>query len=111
MAYFLFKTFTTAVVIAGISELSKRFTFLASLLAAIPITSVLIFIWMYLEQKDVPKIAAMSKEVFFLVIPSLAFFLLLPSLLKRISFYPAMGVSLFVTAIIYIGFIKIKALL
>lgn len=109
MAYFIFKTFTTAIIIAGISEISKRYTFLATLLAAIPITSVLIFIWMYVEQKDVPKIAAMSKEVFVLVIPSLAFFLLLPYLLKRISFFPAMGVSLFVTAIIYICFINIKA--
>ena len=110
MAYFIFKTFTTALIIASISEISKRYSFLASLFAAIPITSVLIFIWMYVEQKDVPKIAAMSKEVFFLVIPSLAFFLLLPFLLKRISFFPAMGVSFFVTAIIYIGFIKIRDL-
>lgn len=108
MAYFIFKTLTTALIIASISEISKRFTFLASLLAAIPITSVLVFIWMYVEQKNVPKIAAMSKEVFFLVIPSLAFFLLLPFLLKRISFYPAMGISLFVTAVFYIAFINIK---
>lgn len=111
MAYFLFKTLTTAVIIAAISEVSKRFTFLASLLAAIPITSVLIFIWMYIEQKDVEKISVMSREVFFLVIPSLAFFLLLPFLLKKgISFAPAMGLSLFATSLIYFGYINIREL-
>jgi hypothetical protein len=66
MAYFIFKTFTTALIIAGISELSKRFSFLSALLAALPITSVLIFIWMYIEQKDVAKIATMSQEIFLL---------------------------------------------
>lgn len=110
MGYFLFKTFITALLIAGISEVSKRFTFVASLLTALPITSILIFIWIYVEQKDVQKISNVSLEVFYLVIPSLAFFILLPYLLKRLPFFPAMGVNMVLTFFVYVAYIKILRL-
>ena len=108
MGYFLFKTLTTALIIAGVSELSKRFTFLASLLTALPLMSFLIFLWMFIEQKDVQKISTVSREVFFLVIPSLAFFLILPFLLKRgLNFYLAMGLGSMTTFIVYLGYLRI----
>ncbi len=108
MAYFLFKTIITALVIASVTELSKRFTFLASLLAAIPLTSLLIFIWIYVEQKDTAKIANMSTEVFYLVLPSLVFFLILPFLLNRgMSFIPAFTIDVILTFLIYLGYVKV----
>lgn len=107
MYYFLFKTLVTALLIAGISEISKRHTFLASILTALPITSVLIFIWIYIDQKDVQKISVLSEEVFYLVIPSLAFFLILPKLLKHIAFFPALGINVMITFFIYVSYIKI----
>lgn len=108
MAYFLFKTFVTASLIAGISEISKKFTFLASILAAIPLTSVLIFIWIYVEQKDVTKISLMSKEIFFLVLPSLAFFLILPILIKQgMNFYGALILDIVITFAIYYVYMKL----
>lgn len=112
MGYFLFKTLTTAFIIAGVSELSKRFTFLASLLTALPLMSLLIFIWMYVEQKDVQKISIISREVFLLVIPSLAFFLILPFLLKKgLNFYLAMGIGSLTTFAVYLGYIQALKLL
>lgn len=107
MYYFLFKTLITALLIAGISEISKRHTLLASVLTALPITSILIFIWIYVEQKNVQKISILSNEIFYLVIPSLAFFLILPILLKRISFFPALGINVLITFFIYVSYIKI----
>jgi len=112
MAYFIFKTFTTALVIASVSEISKRYSFLASLLTALPITSLLIFIWMYVEQRDVQKISLMSFEVFLLVIPSLVFFLILPLLLKRgVGFYTAVTADVFITYAIYVVYLKFIKLL
>lgn len=108
MAYFIFKTIITALIIAGVSEISKRFTFMASLLAALPITSVLIFIWVYIEQKDVQKISTLSTEVFYLVIPSLIFFILLPFLLKRgLGFFPSLGLDMAITFLVYIFYVKV----
>jgi uncharacterized membrane protein (GlpM family) len=107
MPYFIFKTVITAIVIVLVSELSKRFSFLASLLAALPLTSILIFIWMYVEQKDVNKIAIMSEEIFYLVIPSLAFFLILPILLKKMNFYSALAINMALTFGIYFVYLKV----
>lgn len=106
MGYFLFKTLITALFIAGISEISKKATFLASLLTALPITSILIFVWIYIEQKDIQKISILSLDIFYLVIPSLAFFLCMPMLLKSFRFFPALGLSMLATFIIYVAYIR-----
>lgn len=55
---------------------------MAALLASLPITTILAFIWIYAESKDTAKISAMSYDIFWLVLASLVFFLLLPWLLK-----------------------------
>ena len=108
MGFFIIKTLVTSVIIVTASELSKRFTLLSSLLAALPLTSILIFFWIYIEQKDVNKIAAMSSEIFFLVIPSLAFFLILPFLIKKgFGFYTAFGIDVLVTFLIYFSYFKV----
>jgi hypothetical protein len=72
--YFLIKTLITAIIIAAISELSRRYTLWAALLASLPLTSILAFIWMYWDTKDTGKIIELSYSVFWLVFPSLAFF-------------------------------------
>jgi hypothetical protein len=102
MLYFLLKTFISAVLIAGISELSRRYTLWAALLASLPLTSILAFIWIYCEQKDPQKIIELSYSIFWLVIPSLVFFLVLPLLLKHgIAFTWSMLIAASATAICY----------
>lgn len=56
MAYFLIKTLITAILVAGISELTRRYTLWAALLASLPLTSILAFNWVYEEQKEPQKI-------------------------------------------------------
>jgi len=108
MTFYLFKIVITSLIIVTASELSKRFSLLSSLLAALPLTSILIFFWIYIEQKDINKIATMSLEIFFLVIPSLVFFLILPFLLKKgFGFYAAFGIDIVATFIIYFSYLRI----
>jgi hypothetical protein len=82
MEFFL-KIIVSALVIAGVSELSKRYIPIAAILAALPLTSVLAMIWLYRDTKDVQQIANLSTGIFWAVLPSLLFFLLLPLLLKN----------------------------
>lgn len=112
MMYFLTKTFITALIVAAISELSRRYTMWAALLASLPLTSILGFIWTYQDTKDTGKIIEMSYSVFWLVFPSLAFFLILPFLLKQgLAFSVAMAGSIIAMAAIYgIGMYIYKAL-
>lgn len=96
------KVILTALIVAAVSELSQRFTFFSALLISLPLTSILAFCWIYYETRDTQKIIEMSYSVFWLVIPSLLFFLLLPFLLKiGIKFIPAMLASSIALAIIY----------
>jgi hypothetical protein len=102
MPYFLLKTFISALIIAGVSELSRRYNMLAALLASLPLTSILAFIWIYCEQKDPQKIIELSYSIFWLVIPSLVFFIVLPLLLKNgIEFTWAMLGAAITTAVCY----------
>jgi hypothetical protein len=102
MAYFFIKTLVTALIVAGISEISRRYSLMAALLASLPLTSILALIWIYMDSKDTQKIAAMSYGIFWLVLPSLAFFLVLPWLLKaEVKFVAAMLISCGITAALY----------
>lgn len=82
MLYYTLKVALSAVLIVAISELAKRSSLLGALLASLPITSLLAFIWLYRETQSVTKVAELSSGIFWLVLPSLVLFLLLPWLLR-----------------------------
>lgn len=99
--YFILKTVISALLIAGISEAGKRFTTLGAVLASLPLTSLLAFIWLYIETKNVEKVSSLSWEIFYMVIPSLSFFIALPLLLKHLKFYPSLLIAAAITAVAY----------
>lgn len=100
--YVVVKILISAMIITAVSELAKRSTFAAAILVSLPLTSILAFSWIYWESRDAEKIAAMSYEVLWFVIPSLAFFLILPALLRfGVKFLPAMIVSSLLVAVLY----------
>lgn len=83
MGFFIFKIFVTALLVAVISELSRRYSLFAAALASLPLVSILAFIWIYLDTRDTQKLIGMSHDIFWLVLPSLSFFLIFPLLLKQ----------------------------
>ncbi len=92
--YYALKVLISAALIVLIGEISKRSTLLGAVLASVPLVSFIAILWMYHETKDTAKIAALSKDIFWLVLPSLLFFILFPALLKRsINFYLAFAFS------------------
>ncbi len=104
MYLFIAKVLISAVVIAIASELANRYEFWSAVLISLPLTSILAFVWIYWETKDADKVIEMSYSVFWLVIPSLVFFLVLPFLLKAgVRFIPAMLGSAAVLVCLYLG--------
>ena len=102
MIYYIIKVLLSSVTIVAISEISKRSTFIGSILASIPLVSLLAFVWMYLDTKEVTKIAELSQGIFWMVIPSLIFFILFPVLLKKnVDFWISLGTSLTVMILAY----------
>jgi len=78
MLYYTVKALVSALIIVLITEVAKRSTWLGAIVAALPLTSLMAFVWLYWETGDAPRIASLSLNIFWLVIPSLALFLALP---------------------------------
>lgn len=91
----LIKLAITAALIVIISEISKKTGYLGGLIASLPLVSYLSIIWLYIERdsetKAVDIISQHSISVFWFVLPTLPFFILLPILLKHMHFAAAMA--------------------
>jgi hypothetical protein len=86
--YYILKLLLSAFLIATISEIAKRSTFFGAVLASIPLVSLLAILWLYFDTHNVKEVADLSTSIFWLVLPSLSFFLLFPYLLNhKVNFY------------------------
>lgn len=101
MNQFIIKTLITAIIIVVISIVGRRFPGLGGLIASLPLTSILAMIWLYQDTQDVQKVISLSNSIFWMIIPSLSFFIVLPYLVKRFNFYPGLGISIIILAIFY----------
>lgn len=112
MLWFVIKVLVSAVIIALVSELSKRSTVAGAVLASLPLVSVLGMIWLYVDTRDTAQVAQLSRDVFWLVIPSLILFVLLPLLLKaKLAFAPALGISMAATVVGYFCMLSVIKLI
>jgi hypothetical protein len=76
------KILISALILVAVSEISKRFALIGAITASLPLTSILAILWLYHDTKDVQKIIDLSHGIFWAVLPSLLFFIVLPVLLK-----------------------------
>ena len=75
--YFLIKILLSAVVIAAVSEIGKKYTWSAAILVSLPLTSILAFVWLYLDTRDIQKVIDLSLSTIVMTIPSIIFFMIL----------------------------------
>src|SRR5450759_321544 len=108
MLYYALKVIISALLIVAISEVAKRSTGFAALVASLPLTSLLAFVWLHMEASPPERIAQLSSEIFWLVLPSLLLFLLLPLLLKHgLNFWVSLGLSVAATAGCYVALLPL----
>lgn len=99
-------------VILVVSEIAKRHSLLAAILAALPIVSILTFIWLYVETRDTQKVIALCEGIAWFILPTLVFFAVFPVLLKKgMAFAPAMLAALVPMALAYLLFMWLKRVL
>ena len=99
--YLIIKTIITALVIVAISEIARRSSLFAGILASIPLTSVLAMTWLYFDTRNVKSVIELSNSVLLLIPPSIIFFLTFPFLLKKIDFLISLAISILLTALTY----------
>lgn len=108
MLYIIIKLLITSILIVTISEVARRYSVFASILASLPLTSLLAIIWLYLDTKNAEKVSELTWGILWMVIPSLSFFIILPLLLKtKLSFGLSLFLSCIATSLFYFFFIFI----
>ena len=106
----IIKVLVTAAVVVAVSEVGKRSSMVAAILVSLPLTSLLAFMWMNVDKASNESVADLSMSIFWLVIPSLAFFPVFALLLRNnIQFWLAMLIAAAVTVGAYYGFMALLA--
>lgn len=109
MSGYIFKVLLTSFLVALSSEMAKFSAFWGAAVIALPMTSLITIVFLYLETNDPTRIANFSLSVFWLVLPTLGFFLVLPLFLKNgLNFWLAI---LLASAVGTIGFFLLRATL
>jgi hypothetical protein len=100
------KIAVTAAVVVAVAEIAKRSSLWGAVLASLPLTSLLAFVWLYVETGNTQSIASLSHSIFWLVLASLPLFLVLPLLLRSgWSFWPSLGGACILTVGAYFGLV------
>jgi hypothetical protein len=110
LGYLLIKYLVSAALIVAISEAAERYPLLGALLASLPVVSLLAMVWLYIETRDAQAVAKLSSGVFWLVLPSLVLFALLPVLLRHGLALPwALCASIAATVGAYLAMLRVLA--
>ena len=102
MLHLAAKALLSGLLFAAVSEIGKRSPALGALILSLPLISILAFIWLWREDADPERIAALSQSTFWFTLPTLPMFLVLPALLRNgVGFVASLGLSCLLTAILF----------
>lgn len=96
-SFVVMKYFVTAALVVLISEVAKYLPRAGALIAALPTVTILVLVWMYLENQPPQRLSDHAYYTFWYVLPTLPMFLLFPALLSRYRFWITLGMSALLT--------------
>lgn len=101
MLYLLSKAILSGAIVVAASEFAKRSPIFGALILSLPLVSLLAFLWVWRETGDNERIAALSEATFWLLLPTLPMFLVLPAMLRDgIPFWLALGAACAMTGVL-----------
>ncbi len=110
MLYYIVKVLLSAAIIVLVSEVAKVNTGMGALIKSLPLISIIAMIWVYVDTRDTARIAELSVGTFWLVLPTLPMFLVLPALLRSgVGFYPSLVIAIGVMLVCYLVAVPILA--
>lgn len=106
MWQYIVKFMLTAAVVVAVTEIARRSTLWGAAAASLPLTSLLAFVWLYVDTGDSSRVADLSQGIFWLVLPSLTLFLLLPWLLRSgMAFWLSLALACAATVAAYFAMV------
>ena len=100
MLFYIAKVLFTSVIIVSVTEIAKRSDKLGGLVAALPLTTILIIFWMYFEGFSNEKISKHMLYTAFFVIPTLPMFIIFPLLIGKFDFIGAVVIGTVLTIVL-----------
>jgi len=102
MLYLMIKAALSGVIVAAVSEISRRYPGWGGLVASLPLTSLLAMIWLFRDTRDPQRVAELSVGAIWFFIPSVPLFIALPLLLRSgLSFWISLGIVVAGTLALY----------
>lgn len=101
------KTLISAVMITLVTTISGRYPKLGALVLSLPITSIIVFVFMKFEGKDDDFLSKFSVDTIKMIIPSFILFAVIPLFIKfGFNFYLALILACILTMIGYYFWFK-----
>lgn len=105
MITFLIKTGLTAAFIVAMTELAKRSFYVSALLIALPLSTTIAAIWLYLDSHDAQRSADYAQSVLILTPPGMLFLFLLPMGVRYgMNFWLSLVVAALITGAVYFAY-------
>ena len=82
----IIKVLLSSLILVASAEVAKRSVFWGALIIALPLSSMLAMGWLYWDTRDNLKVAEFARDIFYLVPPSLLFFV--PFLFQERTAWP-----------------------
>ena len=101
MAWIATKYLVTAALVVVISEVAKRSDRIGSLIAALPLVTVLTLLWLYFEKQPAERITNHAWYTFWYVLPTLPMFALFPLMHRHGVFWGALAGSVVLTVVCF----------
>jgi len=100
--YLFIKILLTSIIVVTISEIARRSTLLAGIIASIPLTSVLAITWLYVDTKNIKNVLDLSNSILIMIPPSIVFFIVFAICIKtQFDFISSLAISLLSTGTAY----------
>ena len=101
MTLIIIKIILTSLIIVLVTEVAKYSDKIGALIASLPLITIIVLFWLFYEKQSTEKIANHAYYTFWYVLPTLPMFLIFPWILKILSFWPAILISITLTIFIF----------
>ena len=94
MSFYIFKVIFTGCLIVLITEVAKVSGKLGGIITAMPLTTLLVILWLYYEKVPNQEISDYVKNTLYFILPTLPLFVVFPYLISRFGFLTAISLSI-----------------
>ena len=102
MTLLIVKYATTAFIVVLVSEIAKRTDRIGALIGALPLTAILVMLWLQVETGDAKKLEDYARYTFWFVLPTLPMFLLMPWMMsKGVHFWVSLAAGIALTVVCF----------